>query len=804
MHGFATVLYMRSWTISIVAGAFSTSFLPELLSWPCLSGFLCLTLLLQVLRNSALSRSLLCFSLGFVLGHYQGFVLLDERLPKAWEGQWLDVEGIVAGVPLVRDQNSRKYQRFIFDVTAIDCGESMLDCPRKLGKIRLSYYGQRDILPAENWRFTVKLKRPRGMLNPNGFDLQAWLVVEGFAATGYVKKGSESTINRVSSGLFDWKQGGGIYWRYTYHRWRQDIALTVYRTAKDKRAAAMIVALTTGIRHYLSQHDRQLFQRAGISHLMAISGLHVGMVAGVSYLFFSLIARFLVLLWPRIAGQYWALGGSFITAAIYALMAGFTLPTQRAMIMLAFLQLALATGKRRCGLDALGIALLVIAVTQPLAVHSASFWLSFFAVLAIFFLLWSRPIKTGLEQEDQLRYLSDLKSWMWVQIGICIFLIPLTVFWFSGFSLIAPLINAFAIPLISFLVVPLSLFATLWLGFSRDVSVVCWQIAAYPLRWLVDMSEALVKLGDDFAWSDTAISPLALLSLSVAMFWVYFFPLKRVKLLALLLLGPVIFPQIDRPGHGAMHLTVLDVGQGLSVVVETRSHTLVYDVGPLFISGFNTGEAVVKPFLLSRQITAVDRLLISHGDNDHAGGARGLFDSIPVKLVLSGEPEALSFDAKSCHHQQHWQWDGVKFQVLHPFQNEWFARANNLSCVLKISAEGFSVLLPGDIGKKVERKLVNSLADGVLRSDILLVAHHGSNSSSSDGFLDAVGPAIAVVSAGYLNRYQHPRDEVLKRLQKHGAEVFNTADSGAISFLIADGEIERIEESRRSKNYFWY
>lgn len=787
MHGFATVLYMRSWTIGIVIGVFSASLLPQLLSWWWIAVFTAASFGLLLWRGGSVNSFLLFAVLGFAFGSFQGGSLIEKRLPKALEGQWLDVEGYISDVPVLINSTRGKRQRFAFVVTAVDCGSYDVNCPTKLGKLRLSHYGAGEFLPAQAWRFKVKLKRPRGMVNPGTFDYQAWLIGEGFAATGYVKEGTESRLNRVPP------------WYYYIYQWRLALADNIYSNVEDQRLASMIVALTTGLRHYLSRDDRQLFQKLGISHLMVISGLHVGMVAGVAYLLFMFMGRFIVLVYPLLPAQFWGLLGSFLSATLYALMAGFSLPTQRALIMLGFVQFGLLNSKKRRGLDALAIALVAVALMQPLALHSPSFWLSFFAVVTIFFLLWASPFNPVDDNQKSVKF----KSWLWVQMGICILMLPLTLFWFSGASLIAPLANAIAIPLVSLWVVPLSLFAIPWLNLAPGLAQLCWQLAAFGLYWLIEICRQVNK-SISMVWVDSYVATSTLLLLIIVALWLYFMPLKRLKLPALVLLMPLAFPLIDRPEYGDIRLTVLDVGQGLAIVVETKEHTVVYDTGPGFDSGFNTGHAVLWPFLLYRHIHFVDLLIVSHGDNDHAGGAESLLDLLPVEAVYSGEPDSLAIDAKACHSQQAWLWDGVQFEILHPAPNQVIRRANNRSCVLKITAGEFVVLIPGDIGRKVESALLANLDKTALNAHLLLVPHHGSNTSSSPEFLSAVDPSMAVISAGYLNRYRHPRDEVIERLRTFDMQILNTANSGAISFKVVDGKVGEITEHRLQKAYFWY
>jgi competence protein ComEC len=480
---------------------------------------------------------------------------------------------------------------------------------------------------------------------------------------------------------------------------------------------------------------------------------------------------------------------SLLAALAYAALAGFSLPTQRALIMLAIALLAKVVKRSIRSSQILAAALFAVLLLEPASVLSPGLWLSFVAVGVILFAMNNRLKTKGWRQFGAVQWV--------VSIG----LVPLLLLFFAQLSLISPLVNFIAVPLFTFLLVPLVLMVLLlmplpslsvpllqgvtqllawceeWLSYAANLPIASWQSSHLPLwAWLLIMLGIL----------------LLLLPRGLPARW-----------LGLVLLLPLVMIKPERPQLGDFHFTLLDVGQGLSAVVETQNHTLVYDAGARFSDRFDVGSAIVLPYLQYRGIRKIDQLVISNGDADHAGGAPALFDGIEVVTVMSGEPARLEkLPAQFCQAGVEWQWDGVTFTVLHPHENSLF-RGNDLSCVIHVSNGAASLLLTGDIEAIAERRLLAEVPER-LNVDIVQVAHHGSKTSSTDAFVSRASAKYAVVSAGYRNRFSFPKAEVKQRWLLSGATFLNTASSGAIHFEIAkDGKIRGPIERRVEQRSYW-
>jgi competence protein ComEC len=496
---------------------------------------------------------------------------------------------------------------------------------------------------------------------------------------------------------------------------------------------------------------------------MAISGLHIGLAA----LFMFFIGRFiwsrsakLSLLMPaQQAGAITALSA----AIIYALLAGLSLPTQRALIMTLTVLSGLILSRRFFSQDILALSLLFILLHDPFAVLSAGFWLSFFAVALIFFL-------------SQNRFPPPRLQWLSIHICLAVGLAPLTLLFFQQVSLISPFANLIAVPLVSFLIVPLSLLATALLFLAPKAAELVFFIADQCLNYLWQFLSFLSGLPISH-WQSAAL-PEWTIVLSVIMLAFLLVPRGvPARWLGLVFLLPALLFQPARPEHNHFDLTVLDVGQGLASVVITANHVLVFDTGRYYSKRFDMGRAVVIPFLNRHHVQQIDTLIISHNDIDHSGGTSSVLDGIPTSQLLTSDLKQYYPQANQCLQGQHWQWDGVEFEILNP-KNGQQGSDNNRSCVLKIHSPTMSALLTGDIEHETEIELEQTQADK-LRADILVVPHHGSRSSSSEAFIQAVSPTIASVSVGYRNAYDFPAKEVIDRYRQFGSQIVRTDHSGA-------------------------
>ncbi len=703
----------------------------------------------------------------FVMGVLWAIVFaitrLADRLPENLEGIDIPVKGFIADLP---EQDERR-TRFDFIIT-----ESAQKLPSKL---RISwYYPDQSIKAGQHWSFTVKLKRPHGSLNPGGFDYERWLLTEGVGATGYVRSYPEPVL-----------LGHDSAWT-SMAVWRQSVTDRLSQLLSDRPNIALIKALTIGDGNSITQNQWDVFRKTGTTHLVVISGSHVGLVAGLVY--------FLVLrLWAWTGLLAWspqrvAAVAAMFVAVFYAGLAGFSVPTQRSVIMLAIVMLAIFLQRNTRPFNTLAIALFAVLVFDPLAVLSAGFWLSFLAVSVIVYAVAGRLGKYG--------YLSEMIKINWAtSVGLA----PLLLLFFQQVSLISPLANFIAVPVISLLAVPLSLLAVLVMFISPLLASKLFVMVDTTLQGLWWLLVGLAEL------------PLATISHAQPSIWALVFAIPGILLLlapsgvparwlSLVMFLPLVFTASKKPGPGNINMTLLDVGQGLSVVVQTANHWLVYDTGAKFSAESDMGLSALLPFLRLQGADKIDKLIISHGDNDHIGGAASLMRGIPAEQVLTSVPQLLSdYSPVMCEAGQSWTWDQVRFTLLSPPHA--FASENDNSCVLKIQSEQGAALLTGDIEALAESWLIETYGNN-LKANILIAPHHGSNTSSTTGFLQAIQPVYVLIPAGHRNQFGHPHQEVLLRYQQIKAKWLTSADSGAITIIVRDGSWA-VQSMRDTESKYW-
>jgi competence protein ComEC len=687
-------------------------------------------------RQSVLSA----FIVGLLWAGFQAQLRIDQRLPDALVGQDSVLTGVIASIPEQHDRVLR------FNFQPDD------DAFPKL--IRLSWYypGERLPGPGERWQLEVRLKPPSGMKNPGSFDYENWLFTEGIGATGYIRKSPSNQLLEPASA-------------WHLDAWRLDIEHQLNRLLDEARHLPFILGLSVGQREQLTPEHWQVLRDTGTSHLLAISGLHIGLAAALGFFLFrwgwSLSLFSLKLLPARQAG---ALGG-FSFALFYALLAGMAVPTQRALIMVSTVMLALLLKRPLYRSHILALSLIVVLLFDPFSVLSAGFWLSYSAVSLILLTCSSR-------------FPASRINWISIHLWLALGLMPLLIIFFNQVSLISPLANLIAVPLVSFLVVPLILAGMLLLPLTKTISQFVLSVADDLLHWLWQLLNWLSSL--PFADWHVAEMPWQMTLLITLLSLLLLLPRAiPAKWLGLLPLVALVGYHPDRPAAGQIYVTLLDVGQGLSAVVETHSHTLVFDTGPRYSERFDTGTAVVAPYLLSRGIDQVDTLVVSHSDNDHIGGVAGLKSLVSVTETLSSDTATLP-DASPCVAGQQWHWDGVAFEILLPLGNQ-HGSDNNRSCVLKVTAANLSLLLPGDIERDSEHQLLARYG-GQLDTDILVVPHHGSRTSSTTSFVQAVNPVYALFPVGYRNRWGFPKQEVLERYIEQGSIILRSDQHGAILF----------------------
>ena len=749
---------MASTSIAFLLGVLALAWSRELPDTVWLQ-FLPLVLLLALMNPRV--RAPAALVAGFLWALFRADCILSDSLPPDLEGRDLLAKGIVETVPATHERGVR----FQFRIEQLTHAGKQVPGP---DRVRLSWYGPTSRISAgDRWLLTVRLKRPHGLSNPGGFDYERWLFQRGIQATGYVRDAAEN--RRL-----------GNSGSYGLARLRQRIAGIITTALADSAAAGIVTALAVGVRDGIDDSQWQVLRLTGTGHLMAISGLHIGLVSGLSFFFarriWSLSSRATL----RLAAPRAAALVAILAAAVYASLAGFALPTQRALIMVAgfmaalFLRRAIAPGR------GLAWALMAVLVADPLSVLSAGFWLSFAAVAVIL-----------LGMSGRLRASGPWWRWGRVHWLVAVGLLPLTLAFFGENPLLSPLANLVAVPWMGVVVVPLVLSGVLFILPLPTVGEGLLLIAAKAVEWLWPVLAWLAER--DLTFQAPAVDdPLRLLAATVGVVLLLLPRGFPGRWLGLLWLAPLVLVSPARPPTNGLWVTVLDVGQGLATVVQTHKHVLVYDTGPRHSARFDAGKAVVVPFLRTQGLHRVDTLVVSHGDNDHAGGVLSLLQEVPVDVLLTSVPGRWP-TAVPCLAGRTWHWDGVDFHVLHPEEQ---ARSdnNNRSCVLRIVSPGGSVLLPGDIEAGMERRLVRRYGEE-LAADVLIAPHHGSSTSSIASFLDAVAPEQAVFAVGYRNRWGFPTEAVKARYRERAVDTHNTALHGAVKVSI-DPSREAFTSSR--------
>ena len=725
------------------------------------------------------TKLILLFSIGFLWALLRAHWVLDVALPAEIQGKDILVTGVVASIPL----DDKRKRRFEFNIETMEFKGKNIP---SIGKVRISWYGKRGkknkvkVKAGQRWQFWLRLKQPHGFMNPGGFDYEGWLYSKKIRATGYVrinykKKQYAKKLDEQASG-------------YSMLVLRQALYDKLNKITSDKNYGGILVALAMGERTGISKEQWNVFRATGTSHLVAISGLHVGLLAGFIFL---IIQR----LWPycgsvalRLASPRAAAIGALTVAAFYAALSGFAVPAQRALIMLSVVMLSIFWRHKVQSSQVLSFALLSVLLLDPVAVLSPGFWLSFAAVTII-----------SIAALGRLTLDKSWRTWGRLQWRISLVLIPLLVFLFQQASLISPITNLVAIPVVSFLVVPFVLFATSITSFAPEFATVIFSFTDSILKFLWWF---LSYLADTPISQWYGVKPDILSLCLASLGFVLLLTPKGwpVKYFGLFLLIPLLWPNIDKVQHGEAEITLLDVGQGLAVVVRTEQHSLVFDTGPKFSSSFDTGSAVVIPFIRQKNIKQLDMLVVSHKDNDHRGGLGSIQQELAIDRLISSYGEKGS---EPCYDGQQWNWDGVLFEILNPSDSVTYKKRNNGSCVLKVSAGGKSVLLSADIEKKAEKWLVDEQSEK-LKSTYLVAPHHGSKTSSSSRFLDAVNPDYILIPVGFRNRYRMPHSTVLQRYRARNIPIIETYRSGAISVKIGQKTIKKLpEQYRKNSQKYW-
>lgn len=683
------------------------------------------------------------------------------RFDSHGQGRDITIEGKIASLPVLNTMTAR----FDFDISHSESNPY----PKK---IRLSWHEAPALKAGETWQLTVRLRQPHGFSSPGAFDYEAWLLRQGIQATGYVKSGS--LINNQVTGM------------YRLHQVRAHLRQWLYSTVSEANRG-IFPALLLGDKTAITTGQWQIFNETGTTHLMVISGLHIGLMAWLGFSLATLVGRMGGIPLRSVPLPVVKALTGMLFALFYALLAGFSVPVQRALVMTFAALLAPLLGIRAASSTLWLLALTSVLAIDPLAITSNGFWYSFIAVGALLFGMVGRRERAGWP-------VTVLKP-QWLVFAL---LTPLLLFNGQPVSPLSPLVNLLAIPLIGIVVVPLLLFSAMlqfvWpeaaglIIAGLDYLVTGFQLG---LKWV---SGLLVLIPPQ-----QALSWLTLM-LAVTAMWLLIAPATlRLRWLAPVMLMPSFFPKTLEIPAGQAEVTVLDVGQGLSVFIRTRQHLMIYDTGDRFSERMSAAESVILPALSKSGVTHIDRIMISHGDQDHSGGLPSLLSRYPDVPVVSGTTlPGFEKDWVKCQPGDHWEWDGVYFQVLAGGE---YRRSNDSSCVLKVTAGADSLLLPGDISGRVEKRLIGQNAE--LESSVLVAAHHGSRFSSHADFLTAVQPGVVIFSSGFANRFGHPAAETVARAQKSGAIIFNTAEDGSLSFILGSGDTAVSAYRKTHARYWW-
>ena len=698
---------------------------------------------------------------------------LAERLPEALVGQDLRLVGVVARLP----QSNLLGTRFVFEVESATLQGSAVTVPPLLA---LGWYrgpdadawlmgpgasGPSGLRAGQRWRFTARLRQPHGGVNPHGFDVELWLFEQGLRATGTVRSQPADPAELLA------ERAG-----HPVERLRQQVRERIDANVASPAAAGVLAALAIGDQGAIDRADWELFRVTGVAHLMSISGLHVTLFAWAAGLLVGRAWRLssrLMLACPAPVAARW---GGLALAAAYSVLAGWGVPAQRTVLMIAGVVLLRSLGLRWPQPLLLLAAATVVTLVDPWALLQPGFWLSFVAVGVLIAADPVRAPRAPVADGWRARAWAVLRAGLRTQVVATVGLSPLSLVFFQQISVVGFVANLVAIPLVTLVVTPLALAGMVVPGL--------WALGAGLVQALLQGLALLA--GVPWAQWSAPAAPAWAGVLGVAGAALLVMPLPwRFRLLGLPLLLPLLAPPVPRPPEGRFELLALDVGQGTAVLVRTRQHLLVYDAGPQYSPESDAGQRVLVPLLRARGEAAVDLLMLSHRDTDHVGGAASLLARVPVRAVSSSLADDHPLRAAAVPHQrcragQRWQWDGVDFQVLHP-DDETYAlagRPNTVSCVLRVSGPQGTALLTGDIERAQEAALVERQA-ALLPAEVLLVPHHGSRTSSSDAFLAQVAPRVAVVQAGYRSRFGHPAPDVVARYQALGASVVRTDRCGA-------------------------
>ncbi|MFK5894897.1 MAG: DNA internalization-related competence protein ComEC/Rec2 [Pseudomonadota bacterium] len=782
------------------------------------------------------------FFSSFFSSYYSANQALLNLLPEQLQAREIVIQGYIDSIP-VETQRSYKFNFRLFNV--ISPAHNYANSQNSQ-RIRLSWYKNSSpellknsttkLIVGDYWQFKVKLKRPSGLLNPGTMDYEKWLFAHQIRAVGYIRKGEENKqlLTQTDSIKQLSKKQSLIY---ALDRLRQELSKKLQKVLANNEFKGIYLALILGIKDQITDKQWSVFLDSGTNHLIAISGLHIGLFAAIGFFIGSRLWSFSAYMLNFSPAQQAGALTALVFAIVYAALAGFSIPTQRALIMVSLVLSAIFFRIRLPSSLVLSYALILVLLIDPMASLSIGFWLSFSAVAII---LYSISKKTESDRQTDkpelnipehksdlvLRSVQFIGKLSRMQVIIFLGLLPFSLLFFSRLLLLSPIANLIAVPWMSLMITPMVLFSAVLAVFSTSdfflqLSAFLFVFISYLMQPMWLFLKIISETENNLIYPD--INNIFVI-VPVLLGLLLFFILRQTnkRWFALLFLIPLLlpvelpkkllininnrfFPQI---AQGEFKVSVLDVGQGLSVVVQTQNHVMVYDTGNAFNSRFDMANQVVIPFLRQRSIYQIDKLVLSHADHDHVGSAPSLLAQYQVDETITGEPERLfnklEVVAGQCLSGQKWSWDQVEFQVIYPQSNDLNKnlKSNNLSCVIVVkSASDQRLILTGDIEKKIEKQLARSIQ--IKNTDILIAPHHGSKSSSNQKFIDWLNPKIVVFTNAYLNRYHFPSKLVVKRYRQQGSLLYST-QNGLIEMLSGNPDLAiKVTEYRKDKRHYW-
>lgn len=760
-----------------------------------LLSFLFIILYYQIKTKRWIFLALAALGLGFTWFTYHAKEVKKYHLPTAIINKTITIKGSIVSLPIL---SNGQYQ-FQFKMLSY-CQQKL--CTSLPLKLSLTFQDPPQVLAAgQLWQFSVKLKPPHGYANPGSFDKEALLFQQSVQASGYVittpisysKNIPHTTANQMNADYENLYLGYRSSLVNDLNEIRQKYDEYILQQLINTPFAGVIDALTVGNSSAISTTQWEVFRNTGTTHLIAISGLHIGMIAALFYFLFNYVWRWSAYLCLWLPAQKAAAIFAILGAALYTLFSGYSIPAQRTLIMIIAWFLSLLISRYSLTIQRFFLGLLLVLLINPLAIMNMGFWLSFSAIALLGYGMQAR-----LSTPTNLWWRFGRVQWV-ATIG----LMPLSWLLFQQTSIVGIFANVIAIPWVSWVTVPLALLGCALaplhhqlggyiLVFSEKTLEYVWIYLNYLSQlpwhsWYLSFNTPWIILSSMIAIL-LLLAPTAFPSRWLACLW--FLPAIAIK--------PVSIP------NNAVKLTVLDVGQGLASVIQTRHHVLIYDTGMGYEDGYNMGDVVVLPFLRYQHIYRLDKMVISHGDADHIGGAAAILRYYPDTPVLTSAHVQFSDPyVSACKAGQHWEWDGVSFTILFPLLSDKINNTiNNNSCVLLIRAGDKAILLPGDIEKPAEKKLLE-YDKSLLKANILIAPHHGSNTSSTNPFINAVQPNIIIFATGYFNRYRFPSVKVMQRYQDIHSQLYNTAYTGAVTILLQPKQPISMSVYRQIYRHFW-